>query len=158
MRIRAQVIIPGLPPSPNELNSLHPLERVKRLSPYRLTANRCAQSARNRAGWPLPSTPKDIGPAPRWIAATMYVRRRYWRDEDHLWTSLTPVVNELKGVLIVDDDFDHVRLYRVDQVDVALAAQERCVLDVWLTSPTIEELEEIRQERDRDATVRVVNY
>ena len=125
------------------------MELYKRIGPIKRETWLLAQSARNQAGWNLPV--KTNPPVPRWVTVKFFVREQYRRDADNAWAAAKPLIDALKNVLLVDDSFDWCRLYEVEQFGVASANLERTVIDVWLTPPTFEELQEGRTESAAEA-------
>src|SRR6202011_2872641 len=128
--IFAQVVIPGVPPSPNELKGLHPMEHHRRTAPFKGDAYFAAQSARNKAGWPLPIRTET--PTPRYVRVWLYRARQL--DQDNAVGSLKPVIDGLKKILLWDDSPNWCRL--LDPIQKPLeGGQERTVVEIYLTDP-----------------------
>lgn len=152
IHLRAEFAVPDIPPSPNELKGLHPMVLYKRVNPIKQLTWTLAQSARNRAGWPLPASAaierarRQGPPAPRWVGITLHLAKL--RDKDNLVASVKPVIDALKGVLVVDDSEEWLALYGVRQMQTAGAALQRTVITVWLAQPPEIELEHFRPENE----------
>jgi hypothetical protein len=121
--------IPGCPPSPNRTRFTR---EDPELTAWRERATYHARGAANRAHWPKPP-PRPPIPAPRWVSVVLY--RRHLLDEDHAWASVTPVINGLKGSLLVDDSPEWCRLWSVRQERHTESHRDRTVVTVSLVAP-----------------------
>lgn len=117
----------GVPPSPNR--SRWAREDAELLT-WKTAATYAARGAANKAHWEKPPPPVTP-PVKRFVNFTLYRHRLI--DSDHVYTSVTPLFNGLKGVLIVDDSPDWAELH-VHQVQIELAARERTVCRVALVA------------------------
>lgn len=98
MKTEAIFTVPGVPPNwANE--RMHRMQLAQAYADWKWLVNRLAHGARNRAGWPRPI--KTDPPAPRWVEFTQY--RYTLLDGDGVWNSMKPLIDGLKGALVVDD-------------------------------------------------------
>ncbi len=130
----ATVVVPGVPENWSNLRVHHMvLHRMK--DEWKQRGWYCAQSARNAAGWPLPV--KTDPPAPRWMEVEIHKRRPHY-DDDGAVSCLKPLVDSMKGVLLVDDSPAWCALITPPsemQRAVAKTAEERVVLTLHLVDP-----------------------
>jgi hypothetical protein len=117
-----------VPPSPNRTRLTR---EDPALAEWRTKSAFLARGARARAHWDVPT--KVDPPAPRWVSITLYRWRRL--DDDHAWASVTPVLNGLKGALILDDSGPWCRLWRVEQINPGQQWPERTSVTVSLVAP-----------------------
>jgi hypothetical protein len=129
MATTARVLIPGVPPAwTNERG--HHMALHARKDRWKQLAWTLAQSARNAAGWP----PLDrVEPAPRWVAFTLHRHRLL--DTDNAWASVKPLLDGLKGVLVVDDSPRWCSVVSVAQLQVPTREPEHSVIVVYLADP-----------------------
>lgn len=134
MHASALVELKGVPANWSN-QRLHHLARHSAMDAWKQMAHMAAQGARNTARWPLPV--KVDPPAPRWLEVTLY--RHHLLDEDNLVSSLKPIIDGLKGALLVDDSPAWCRLIMPEQVKVPITEPERTVIRVSVLQPVRKE-------------------
>jgi hypothetical protein len=127
--LKAEVIIPGVPPAwTNERG--HHMVLYARKEEWKQLAWTLGHSARNAAHWP----PLDrVEPARRWIRFD--VHRHRLLDADNVVASVKPILDGLKGVLLVDDNERWMGWLGVEQHRAPVASAERVVVSVFLADP-----------------------
>lgn len=132
MKTFARVVIPGVPDNWSNKRQHHmAAHREKAL--WKDLAWKFGHSARNDARWPLPV--KCDPPAPRWLVVTVYKRTPLY-DQDGCVSALKPIIDGLKGSLLVDDGPEWCCwAYMPTQVVVGEPREEQVVIEVHLADP-----------------------
>lgn len=131
------VIVPG---NPRNLTNkrVHWAVRAEETKEWRTRTALLAQSARAAAGWPLPERTKvaEI----RWLEVAMFRYSKYLYDADGAWSAVKPLIDGLKGVLLVDDNKNWCRMLTAPyEIQVPLSNaqkhRQRVELKVSLVDP-----------------------
>lgn len=131
------VVVPGNPPVWSNRRG-HWGTRAAAVKKWRTDVARIAQSERNLARWPLPVRTKV--PELRYLEVTMFRYSKYLYDHDNAWAAVKPLVDGLKGILLVDDNKNWCRMltaaYEI-QVPLTFAQKhrQRVELRVSLVDP-----------------------
>ena len=97
---------------------------------WKQLAWRLGHSARNEAHWP---PLERVEPTLRWVRFHLYRHRLL--DADNAVASIKPILDGIKGVLIVDDSEKWMGWLGVEQHKVPLTAAERVVIEVYAVDP-----------------------
>ena len=130
----ATVIVPGVPANWSQWRGSS-LARDAAKAPWRDLARMLAHSGRNAARWPLPV--KTAPPARRWLEVEIHKLRPHF-DDDGAVGCLKPIIDGLKGALLVDDSPAWCALITPPsemQRLAANAASEHVLLRVHLVDP-----------------------
>ncbi len=115
--VTAEFFLVGHPPTTNELKNLN---RYRRNSDRQVWKDAAYLLAHSTGGKPFD---------PARVTATFCYRLRRKRDFDNMVASLKPVLDGMRGVLLVDDDTEHlselVLRYEVGERDGILIRVER---------------------------------
>lgn len=126
----ARVVIPGVPPAWTNQRGHH-MQRHADMKRWKDLAWTLGQSARNEAGWPPLDRVEE--PAPRWVAFTLHRHRLL--DTDNAWSSIKPLLDGVKGVLVVDDSPKWCQVLSVAQLQIPPARPEQVVIVVYAVDP-----------------------